>query len=123
MASDKAVVVFANTTTIVGPIKSGTDWRPAKTGDTITIYMNGLGAVTPAINDGWNSCDQSICAPDFSNLTLRNTTVRPVVKIGGVTVPDNLILFSGLAPAVCGPVSDQPYDSGRNHAQRIRCRW
>ncbi len=98
----QAVVVFANTTTIVGPIKTGTDWRPAKTGDTITIYLNGLGAVTPPINDGWNSCDQSICAPDFSNLTLRNTAVRPVVTIGGVTVPDNLILFSGLTPAFAG---------------------
>ena len=98
----QAVVVFANTTTIVGPIKSGTDWRPAKTGDTITIYINGLGAVTPSINDGWNSCDQSMCAPDFSNLTLRNTTVRPVVKMGSVTVPDNLILFSGLAPQFAG---------------------
>jgi uncharacterized protein (TIGR03437 family) len=100
--SGQAVVVFANTTTIVGPVKSGTDWRPAKTGDTITIYMNGLGAVTPPVNGGWNSCDQSICAPDFSNLTLRNTTVRPVVKIGGVTAPDNLILFSGLTPAFAG---------------------
>lgn len=100
--SGQAVVVFANTATIVGPIKSGTDWRPAKTGDTITIYTNGLGAVTPPINDGWNSCDQSICAPDFSNLTLRNTTVRPVVKMGGVTVPDNLIFFSGLAPQFAG---------------------
>ena len=100
--SGQAVVVFANTTTIVGPIRSGTDWRPAKTGDTITIYINGLGAVTPPINDGWNSCDQSICAPDFSNLTLRNTAVRPVVKMGTVTVPDNLILFSGLAPQFAG---------------------
>ena len=98
----QGVIVFANTVTIVGPIKSGTDWRPAKTGDTITIYANGLGAVTPPINDGWNSCDQSICKPDFSNLTLRNTTVRPVVKIGNVTVPDNLVLFSGLAPAFAG---------------------
>jgi uncharacterized protein (TIGR03437 family) len=100
--SGQAVVVFANTTTIVGPIKSGTDWRPAKTGDTITIYINGLGAVTPPINDGWNSCAQSTCAADFSNLTLRNTTVRPVVKIGGVTVPDASILFSGLAPQFAG---------------------
>jgi uncharacterized protein (TIGR03437 family) len=100
--SGQAVVVFANTTTIVGPVKTGTDWRPAKTGDTITIYTNGLGAVTPPINDGWNSCDQSVCKPDFSNLTLRNTTVRPVVTIGGVTVADNLILFSGLTPAFAG---------------------
>ena len=98
----QGVIVFGNTTTIVGPIKPGTDWRPAKAGDTITLYVTGLGAVTPAINDGWNSCDQSICAPDFSNLTLRNTTVRPVVTIGGVTVPDNLILFSGFTPQFAG---------------------
>jgi uncharacterized protein (TIGR03437 family) len=100
--SGQAVVVFANSTTIVGPVKSGTDWRPAKAGDTITIYINGLGAVTPPINDGWNSCDQSICAPDFSNLTLRNTAVRPVVKIGGLTVPDNSIQYSGLTPQFAG---------------------
>ena len=98
----QGVIVFGNTTTIVGPIKPGTDWRSAKTGDTITLYVTGLGAVTPAISDGWNSCDQSICAPDFSNLTLRNTTVRPVVKMGGVTVPDNLILFSGFTPQFAG---------------------
>jgi len=98
----QAVVVFANSATIVGPVKPGTDWRPAHTGDTITIYANGLGAVTPPVNDGWNSCDKSICAPDFSNLTLRNTTVRPKVTIGGVTVPDNLILYSGLAPQFAG---------------------
>jgi uncharacterized protein (TIGR03437 family) len=100
--SGQGVVVFGNTATIVGPIKTGTDWRPAKTGDTITIYANGLGAVNPPINDGWNSCDKSICAPDLSNLTLRYTNVRPVVKIGGVTVPDNLILFSGFAPQFAG---------------------
>ncbi|HTB20032.1 MAG TPA: IPT/TIG domain-containing protein [Bryobacteraceae bacterium] len=98
----QGVVVFGNTATIAGPIKSGTDWHPAKTGDTLTIYVNGLGAVSPAVNDGWNSCAQSICAPDLSNLTLRNTTVRPVVKIGGVTVPDSLIQYSGLAPQFAG---------------------
>jgi uncharacterized protein (TIGR03437 family) len=98
----QGVIVFANSATIVGPIKSGTDWRPAKVGDTITIYASGLGAVNPPINDGWNSCDQSVCKPDFSNLTLRNTAIRPVIKIGTVTVPDNLVLFSGLAPEFAG---------------------
>lgn len=98
----QAVVVFANTTTIVGPVKPGTDWRPAHTGDTITIYANGMGAVTPLINDGWNSCDKSVCSPDFSNLTLRNTSVRPKVTIGNVTVPDSAILYSGLTPAFAG---------------------
>lgn len=98
----QGVVVFANSATIVGQVKSGSDQRPAKTGDTITIYTNGLGAVTPPINDGWNSCDKSICAPDFSNLTLRSTTVRPVVKMGTVTVPDSMILFSGFTPEFAG---------------------
>ncbi len=98
----QGVVVFGNTATIVGPIKTGTDWRPAMSGDTITIYVNGLGAVTPDINDGWNSCAQSTCAPDLSNLTLRYTTVQPIVTIGGVTVPDSMILFSGLAPQFAG---------------------
>ena len=58
--------------------------------------------MTPPINDGWNSCDQSICAPDLSNLTLRTTSVRPQIKIGNVTVPDNMVLFSGLVPQFAG---------------------
>ena len=98
----QGVIVFGNTATIVGPVRPGVDWRPARVGDTITIYANGLGAVTPPINDGWNSCDQSICAADLSNLTLRTTSVRPQIKIGGVTVPDNMILFSGLTPQFAG---------------------
>jgi len=98
----QGVVVFGNTATIVGPVTSGTDWRPAKAGDTITIYANGLGAVTPPIPNGFNSCDKSVCAPDLSNMTLRQTVVRPSVEIGGVKVPDNLILFSGLAPQFVG---------------------
>ena len=43
-----------------------------------------------------------MCAPDLSNLTLRYTTVLPKVTIGGVTVPDSMILFSGLAPQFAG---------------------
>jgi uncharacterized protein (TIGR03437 family) len=98
----QAVIVFGNTATIVGPVRAGTDWRPARAGDTITIYANGLGAVTPPVNDGWNSCELSICTPNLSNLTLRITTVRPQIRIGTVAVPDNLILFSGLAPQFAG---------------------
>ncbi|HEX5229851.1 MAG TPA: choice-of-anchor tandem repeat NxxGxxAF-containing protein [Bryobacteraceae bacterium] len=96
----QAIVVFAGTATIVGPIKSGTDWRPAKSGDTITIYANGLGAVTPSINDGWNSCTNSQCKADYSNLTLRKTVVQPVVTIGGVTATQ--ISYSGLTPLFPG---------------------
>ena len=100
--SGQGVVVFGNTATVVGPVTPGKDWRPAHTGDTITLYVNGLGAVTPTIANGSNSCERSVCAADLSNLTLRQTSVRPTVEIGGVTVPDSGILFAGLAPQFVG---------------------
>ena len=34
----------------------------------------------------------------FSNLVLRRTTTRPVITIGGVVVPEENVLFSGLSP-------------------------
>ena len=42
-------------------------------GDVIMIYTTGLGAVTPAVNNGANSMDQT-----------RHVNVPPVVRIGGV---------------------------------------
>jgi len=77
--------------------------RPASAGDHLTIYANGLGPVEPPIEDGQNSCGpDSERLPDFSNLVLRRTTTRPVVTIGGVRVPDEDVLFSGLAPRYVG---------------------
>lgn len=61
--------------------------RPARPGDVLTIYANGLGPVTPPVEDGRNTLDQ-----------LRNTTTRPTVPAGSAAVPDADILFSGLAP-------------------------
>lgn len=98
----QGVVVFANTETLVANPGVTPDSRPARAGDVITIYANGLGRVEPAIASGFNSCDGGVCAPDFSNLRLRHAVVRPVVEIGGVRVPDDQILFAGLVPQYVG---------------------
>jgi len=62
--------------------------RPAKVGETIVIYANGLGPVDAAIANGANSLDR-----------LRNTTTVPVVNIGGTSAK---VVFSGLAPQFPG---------------------
>jgi uncharacterized protein (TIGR03437 family) len=60
--------------------------HPAKAGDVLIIYANGLGTVTPAIKDGSASTD-----------TTRNTDTKPVVLVGGMPVQ---VLFSGLSTFV-----------------------
>lgn len=64
----------------------GISTHPAKAGDVLIIYANGLGAVTPAIQDGQASTD-----------TTRNTNTKPVVMVGGMQVD---VLFSGLSTFV-----------------------
>lgn len=66
----------------------GLTTHPAKAGDVLTIYATGLGAVDSPVQDGHDSLDK-----------LRNTLVKPVVLIGGVTAP---LLFSGLSPQFVG---------------------
>jgi uncharacterized protein (TIGR03437 family) len=97
----QAIVTFADTSTLAAPRGATPDSRPARAGDILTIYADGLGPVTPAIDSGVNSCG-GVCAPDFSNFTLRRVTTMPVVEIGGVRVPDGNILFAGLAPQFVG---------------------
>jgi uncharacterized protein (TIGR03437 family) len=60
--------------------------HPAKAGDVLIIYADGLGAVTPPIKDGAASTD-----------TVRNTDTKPVVMVGGMSVQ---VLFSGLSTFV-----------------------
>ena len=97
--SGQGAVFFAGTADLVAPASFAESSRPAAAGDLLTIYANGLGPVDPPIEDGHNSCvPDSECLPDFSNLTLRTTTTRPTVTIGGVLVPDEDLLFSGLSP-------------------------
>jgi len=97
--SGQGVVVFANSQDLVAPVGFSGASRPAKAGDVIAVYANGLGSVEPPVGDGLNSCDpDGTCLPGFSNLVLRRTSVRPTVLVGGVEIADEDILFSGLAP-------------------------
>ncbi len=62
--------------------------HPAKPGDVVIVYANGLGAVDQPITDGQNSLDQ-----------LRNTVTIPVVLVGGQPAQ---VAFSGLTPQYPG---------------------
>ena len=95
----QGTVFLANTLDLVAPAGFLGNSRPAKAEAILTIYANGLGPVDPPIEDGYNSCGVTgDCLPNFSNLVLRSTTTRPVITIGGVLVPDENVLFSGLSP-------------------------
>jgi len=63
---------------------AGVASHPAKVGDTIIVYANGLGAVDPPDTNGAASLD-----------ALRNTVTTPVVTIGGQKAT---VSFSGLTP-------------------------
>jgi uncharacterized protein (TIGR03437 family) len=77
-----AIVRYAN-----GLVVTATN--PVHRGDTLTIYLTGLGAVSPPVNDG----DAGLVNP------LSTTVITPVVQIGGQTAP---VLFSGLVPGMPG---------------------
>ena len=114
-------VLFANTNIVAAPASRDTEFRttfglggsrPAIAGDLLTIYANGLGAVDPEIRGGHTSCDAvpelgiaqgGPCIGDFSNLgAIRRTRTKPRIFVGGVEVPEEDVLFSGLAPAFVG---------------------
>ncbi|MEO8099400.1 MAG: IPT/TIG domain-containing protein [Acidobacteriota bacterium] len=65
--------------------------RPARTGEVLILLANGLGPVDKPIVSG---------APGFDSVVgVRNTTTKPVVLIGGVSVD---VAFSGLSPEFPG---------------------
>ena len=66
----------------------GAPSHPAKPGDVVIMYATGLGAVDSPVQDGAASLDR-----------LRNTLVKPVVLIGGISAN---VLFSGLSPQFPG---------------------
>jgi uncharacterized protein (TIGR03437 family) len=95
----QGIVVFVNTATLAAPLGLTPDSRPARPGEALTVFANGLGEVTPPIGLGVNSCDpDGVCSPDFSNLVLRHAAVRPSVEMGGVVLSDQDLIFAGLAP-------------------------
>ena len=63
--------------------------NPVHRGDTLTIYLTGLGAVDPPVSDG----SAGLVDP------LSTTVIDPTVQIGGVDAP---VLFSGLVPGMPG---------------------
>jgi len=66
-----------------------TDTNPVHRNDILTIYLTGLGAVSPAVSDG----SPAQVSP------LSTTLINPTVQIGGV---DAQVLFSGLVPGYVG---------------------
>jgi len=66
-----------------------TSTNPVHRGDTLSIYLTGLGAVNPPVADG-------VAAP--SN-PLSQTLVTPDVQIGGANAS---VQFSGLVPGYVG---------------------
>jgi uncharacterized protein (TIGR03437 family) len=63
--------------------------NPVHRGDILTIYLTGLGAVNPPVNDG----SAALANP------LSETVITPSVQIGGSNCP---VLFSGLVPGYVG---------------------
>ena len=85
---------------LAAPVGTVGNSRPAKEGDFLTIWCNGLGAVDPPIEDGHNSCEpDGVCLPDGSNAVLHETLTKPIIRIGGVQVPEENVLFSGTSVA------------------------
>ena len=84
----QAIVVFSLEPTVFAGTVPGAPGRPAKAGDFLTIYANGLGAVSPAVPDG-------NAAPGTPPLA--TTTTTPTVTLGGKTCT---VLFSGLVPGL-----------------------
>lgn len=72
----------------VGAIQ-GAATHPAKVGDALIVYANGLGAVNPSVSDGGIP----------SNPGGTSTALPPVVLIGGQQAQ---VLFSGLTPQFPG---------------------
>ena len=83
--------------TVAAPVGSipGFASRPARANDVLIIFLNGLGPVTPPIEDGRNSFD-----PD--GFHLRTAVTQPTVTIGGAAIPPPNVVFAGLAPEFVG---------------------
>ncbi len=72
---------------VLGPSSAGGGFRPAKAGETISLYGIGFGATNPAVAPGQTYRCLATCATMVTN---------PTVTVGGVTVP---LLFVGMVSA------------------------
>jgi virginiamycin B lyase len=91
-SATQGAIQIANTITYVAPVGAvpGATSRPATTGDILTIFCSGLGAVsnTPGSGSGAGS-----------GSSLSNVVAQVSVTIGGQTAP---FLFAGLSPGFVG---------------------
>ena len=67
--------------------------NPAKQGEIISMYLTGLGATNPKVQDG-------AAAPGSAPLAV--ITGGIAIYVGGVQVPPNQIYYAGLAPTLAG---------------------
>lgn len=99
----QGIVVFLNTSDLAAPDGFMGNSRPAKAGDILVAYANGLGAVSPPIADGLAPClPDGVCLADGSNVVLHWANTVPEVTVGGVRVPNEDIFYFGLAPQFVG---------------------
>jgi virginiamycin B lyase len=91
-SATQGAIQIANTATFVAPVGAipGATSRPATTGDVLTIYCSGLGAVT-------NTPASGSAAGSGSSLSSVQAPVS--VTIGGKSAP---FLFAGLSPGYVG---------------------
>jgi uncharacterized protein (TIGR03437 family) len=89
-ASNGLAIAVNSDGTLAWPVGAvpGLTTHPAKIGDTVIVYADGLGAVADPPANGHNSLDQ-----------LRPNLTTPQVLIGGVSAP---VGFSGLSPQFVG---------------------
>jgi len=111
-----AAAQFANTVWLVVPTSTATALQipqnctaskanplsicgqPAAPGDTLVVYLTGLGEATPKGDPSGTPLATGVIAP-VSGSPLYETTATPTVQLGGVAVTP---LFSGIAPGTAG---------------------
>jgi virginiamycin B lyase len=91
-SATQGAIQIANTATFVAPVGAipGATSRPATTGDVLTIYCSGLGAVTDTPDSG---------SAAGSGSSLSSVQAQVSVTIGGKSAP---FLFAGLSPGYVG---------------------
>jgi uncharacterized protein (TIGR03437 family) len=111
-----AAAQFANTVWLVVPTSTATSLQipqnctaskanpltlcgqPAAPGDTLVVYLTGLGEATPNGSPSGTPLATGVVAPVSGN-PLYETVAAPTVQLGGVAVT---VLFSGIAPGTAG---------------------